>query len=43
MDAAPHIRREFAVPVEVGEDGELVIDVTALRTELAHTIHALRG
>jgi hypothetical protein len=43
MDAAPHIRREFAVPVEVGEDGELVIDVTALRTELAHTIRALRG
>jgi hypothetical protein len=43
LDAQPHIQREFAVPLEVGEDGALAIDVTALRTELAHTIHAFRG
>ncbi len=42
-DAAPHMRQEFTVPLETGEDGALVIDVAALRTELAHSIRALRS
>jgi hypothetical protein len=43
VDAQPHIQREFAVPIEVGVDGALSVDVSALRTELAHTIRAFRG
>jgi hypothetical protein len=43
LDAEPHIRSEFAVPLEIGADGTLAIDVTALRTELAHSIRAFRG
>jgi hypothetical protein len=43
LDAEPHIQREFAIPLEVGENGRLAVDVTALRTELAHSIRALRA
>jgi hypothetical protein len=43
LDAEPHIQRDFAIPLDVGEDGRLAIDVTALRTELAHSIRALRA
>jgi hypothetical protein len=43
LDAEPHIQREFVVPLEVGENGTLAIDVTALRTELAHAIRAFRA
>ena len=43
VDAQPQIQREFAVPIEVGVDGTLSVDVIALRTELAHTIRAFRG
>ena len=41
-DAEPHVEREIAVPIETGADGALAIDVTALRTELAHTIRGFR-
>jgi hypothetical protein len=43
LDSEPHIQREFIVPIEVGEDGALAVDLAALRVELAHTIVALRG
>jgi hypothetical protein len=43
LDAEPHIQRDFTVPIEVGGDALLAVDLTALRTELAHTILALRG
>ena len=43
LDAEPHIQREFAVPLEMGENGTLAINVTALRTELAHSIRAFRA
>jgi hypothetical protein len=42
LDAQPHTEREFAIPLEVGEDGALAVDVAALRTELAHAIRAFR-
>lgn len=43
LDAEPHIQRDFTLPIEAGGDAPLAVDLTALRAELAHAIHALRG
>ena len=43
IDAEPHLHHEFAVPINMSEDGSLTIDVAALRTEFAHTLFAFRG
>jgi hypothetical protein len=43
LDTEPHIQRDFTIPITVGGNAPLAIDLTALRAELAHTIRALRG
>jgi hypothetical protein len=43
LDTEPHIERDFTLPIDVGGDAPLALDLTALRAELAHAIHALRG
>jgi len=43
LDAEPHIQRDFTLPLEVDGNTPLAVDLTALRTELAHAIQALRG
>jgi hypothetical protein len=43
LDAEPHLQRDFTLPIEVHGDAPLAVDLTALRAELAHAIHALRN
>lgn len=43
LDAEPHIQRDFTVPIQVGGEDPLAVDLTALRADLAHAIRALRG
>jgi len=43
LDAEPRIQRDFTVPLEAAGDAPPTVDLTSLRAELAHAIHALRA